>query len=203
MQISYKSGILTPFVPFTVWSNGGMYGSWLFKKPRMRRSMRKLLQKFADLVCFRGKLGKPLLCRNGLSPKKQELPVLQPGIPHSKPRRYRLWPGDCRFDWIDVWGELLLGFSVAFPSCLSWPASSVTPLRVNPCVWHGFTSEVEPAPPSGAQCSLCGRYGGFVIHTLFKCDSTLTVFLLWAIGSLLTIYRLGSAPFSLCIITFI
>lgn len=49
-----------------------------------------------------------IVARNcdGVSPKKQKLPVLQSGVSHSEPRRHRFQFGDFRFDWTDVRGEM-------------------------------------------------------------------------------------------------
>lgn len=44
----------------------------------------------------------PASIGHGVSKKEQELPFLQPGVPHSEPRRHRVQPGDFHPDRIDV-----------------------------------------------------------------------------------------------------
>lgn len=134
-----------------------MCGSWPFKKLHMRTSMRKLLLNFADLLCFRRKLGESLLCWNGFSPTKQELPVLQSGVPHSEPCGYRLWFGDCRFDWTDVWGEMYSQF-FAFPSCFCWQAlwSSLILRQSTTGVLHDFRQSIACSSFIGVLCRSLG-----------------------------------------------
>lgn len=55
---------------------------------------------------------------HGISPKKQELSFLQPGVPNSKPCWHCVHFGDFYFDWIDVWGEMNSDSSF-LPSSLS------------------------------------------------------------------------------------